>query len=764
MMKMPRIQLPRWFGDETPRGRARRVWLWLAASALLLAAVAVAGLALTRPSFRPLYFYAEESPSRIFTIDGKELGVIADPLARRSLRPDSIPDLVKKGAILTLDPDFEAHSGINIRGKSTISVLLARRLYQEQGGRAPGPLSKIQEIFTALALERAFTKDEIVSHFLNYAAFGGTIYSLENAAQQYFGKTAARLAPEECAMLAGMLRAPTAYHPRLHPERARKRRDETLRLLAAGGALTDSAFAEARVAPLELAESEPKPPEAGRALYFQEYVKNELEAWRKKEGYDFSLDGLRIYTSLHSRIQAHAERAARLHLQKHQRKLDDHVRRTRLFRQNPDILNRAMRQTSRYKAYKAKGLSAEAIKDSFALARPMRVFAWNEAGYTDTIMSPRDSLAYHARLLHAGMMAVDPHSGHVLAWVGGLNKEFFQYDHVAQSRRQVGSTFKPFVYATAFKEGKIPCDRLLNQPPRIRTKEGEIWSPQNADHDYGDLVSLRYGIVHSINVVTARLIDEVGPEKVVEYAKAAGVTSPLEPEPSVALGTFELTVKELTGAYIPFAAGGVYREPIAVLRVEDRYGNILKIFESDRRRTLGPVTAHTMVEMLRGVATTGTAGNLRWRFDLPYYMDLCGKTGTTQNSSDGWFAGFTPHLVAGVWAGCHDRRVNFGHHAYGRGANMAMPVWGRFMRAVYEDDSLPYDPKDKIEPPKNFNISTWCPGDPVRKKDDDSTATDSLDADSLDFPDAAPLPGESDDFDRPEGPEPGDAAFDEEEE
>lgn len=712
-------------------GGYRRAWalmaltLFLAAGSLLLIGL------LMLPDFEPLLNPEVVQPSRVISLDNKELGRYENPLLPKPVKPAQVPILLKQAVVEMEDPKFYDHSGWVKRLGSTLTVRLARHLYDKQEDVSRSTIRRARELLAALVLERKLTKDEILTHYLNFAEFGGVVQGVENAARKYFGKTAADLAPEECAQLAGMLRAPTTFHPRLHPDRSLERRNTVLNRLADQGAITAKEYAQYVRRPVRLAALKPDSLDPGLAPYFMQYVKEWMQPWLEARKLDLHTAGLRIHVSLDTRLQRHAEAAVAKHLSQHQKRMDDYVKYMNYFRKRRSIIQRAVKQSDRYRNYKEAGLPETQIQDSFKVKRPMRIFAWNDKGYVDTLMSPIDSVQYYARILESGLMTIDPRTGHVLAWVGGVSHSFFKYDHVIRGKRQVGSTFKPFVYATAFERDYEVCSQQLNQPPEIPTQEGDIWRPQNADHDYGGMVSLRYGLVHSINVVTARLCQELGPEAVVEVAKRMGIQSELKAVPAVSLGTFDLTVAELTTAYAPIVNRGLQPGMKLVLRIEDAKGRIIEQFDAPPAQVIKPTTAHTMVELLRAVATNGTAGNVRYVGGLPWYMDLGGKTGTTQNSADGWYVGFTPHLVTGIWVGCSDRHVNFGHASFGRGSQMAMPIWSYYMASVYKDKKLGYKDKDRIETPRDYRMQIFCPADPIKRKTEEEAPTDSTEIEML---------------------------------
>ena len=682
----------------------------------------------TLPDVSDLFRPDKDEPSVIYSCDNVILGSYSPKVKLNHIKPKEVPLFLKEALVLHEDPDFYIHKGLRLSGKSTLTTRLARRLYEIEDQKSFSLWQKAKEALTAIYLERSFTKDEILTHYLNYAYFGGTVYGIEDAARRFFDKKVPQLECDEMALLVGILQAPSAFNPRKFPQKAEQRRNHVLKMMVSSGKLKREDHEVCLNRPVVVSGKEFKVVEdKGLAPYFKEFLKDKLEDWCEKKKLNLYEDGLKIYTTLHSRLQSHAEQAMREHLAQHQIHLNQYLRMTGLFKRNKSLVKRATEATDRYKRMKAKGLSEAVIQDSFRREQPMRVFAWNDKGYTDTIMTPLDSVLYYLRMLESGLVTIQPYKGTVMAYVGGMDYNFFQYDHAWKGKRQVGSTFKPFVYTAAFDTRFSPCDRMLNQPITIQTDEGDEWTPRNADGDYGGEVSLRYGIVHSVNVVTTRLCQEVGTQTVADYAAKMGITSPLKPVPSIGLGTFDLSVAELTSAYTPFVANGRFREPSFIVRIEDRHGKVIESFETESKQVIKEETAYAMVEMLRGVATNGTAAGVRWESGLPYDLDVGGKTGTTQNSSDGWFVGFTPHLVTGVWVGCAERSVNFGHSLLGRGSYMAMPIWGKYMKKVYSDPNLGFSTKERIKRPALFNIQTTCWGDPkkkIKKEESDSTATD----------------------------------------
>jgi penicillin-binding protein 1A len=726
-----------------PAYRRYRIW----AVSLLVFILAGMGTLFTLlyyslPDLQPVLIKNYYQPTTVFSGDNQVLGVFKEPYNRKYLTVDQLPDTVRKVLVAIEDPHFYAHVGVRASGKSTITIRLARQLMQAQQLKPWPMLNKLRDVFVALYLERQLTKDEILTHYLNFASFGGTVYGIHQAATQYFGHPATELTIPQMALLIGMLKAPTTYNPRRAPDAAIARRNQVCVELAKKGLLAGMTVEEAQAYPLDLAPPKLPAPDTALAPYFVDHVKQWLNKWCKENGKDLHRDGLKVYTTLNTRIQGHAEAAMAKHLAVHQKRMDDFIRYAPILSEKSDLLKRYLVTTPHYQQLKRKGLDEETIRDSLKKKKPMRLFSWETGNYEDLVISPLDSLRRELRTLHCGMVSLDPLNGHVLAWVGGIQHHYYQYDHVAQGRRQVGSAFKPVVFATAFDKGKLPCDRYLNQPVQIPTPEGDMWEPKNADHDYCGEVSLRYGLVHSINVVTARLIQDISPESVVDLSRKMGIRSPLKPVPAMGLGTFDCTVQEMASAYSVFPALGKRAEPLFITRIEDRKGRIIASFQSEKQKVLRPETAYLMVELLRAVALSGTAGNLRWEAGLPYNIDVAGKTGTTQNSSDGWFVGFTPQLVTSIWVGCNDRSINFGHNNYGRGSHMAMPIFSHYYKKVYDDDSLNYYVNSTVPKPPTYAMQILCPYDPIKRMGEgegDSTDTDNdAPTDSLSAADESP--------------------------
>ena len=449
----------------------------------------------------------------------------------------------------------------------------------------------------------------------------------------------------------------------------------------------------------------------GIASYVREHIRAELKEMvadlRKADGtpYNIYTDGLQVYTTIDSRMQRHAEAAVREHLAALQKDFDRLIKGREPYKTDPGILDEWMKRSERYRYAVQAGKSEREIKAEFNEKISMTIFSWN--GEREVRMSPMDSIKLYAQFLETGMVSIDPLTGHVKAWVGGIDYKHFKYDHVAKGKRQVGSTFKPFVYAAAIDKGWKPCDYLPNQYIYFPTADGKQWKPQNSGGEIGGMVSIKRGLATSANLITARLMKEVSPHSVAQMAYKAGIKSKLDEVPSLCLGTTDLSVLEMVESYATFANYGTHIDPLFVTRIEDQFGNVLKEFTPKSEERIDPNVAYTMVEMLRGSADQpgGTAHRLRFKYN--FKNDIAGKTGTTQNQSDGWFMGFTPTLVTGVWVGCSDRRMRFSSITYGQGANMALPIWAIYMQRILADKTVGM-PDARFEAPPGYNVNFNC--------------------------------------------------------
>jgi penicillin-binding protein 1A len=661
--------------------------------------------------------------TQLISADGVVLQKYYSRENRVNVSLDEISPYVTQGLIATEDLRFARHSGIDpksfftilyelltsgeVRGGSTITMQLVRNLYAEVG-RESLYIRKPKEYLVSAYLERYFTKDEILAAYLNTVNIYGTSYGIETTANRLFDKSAKELNVEESALVIGMLKGQGDYNPFRYPERTQTRRNTVINLMRDHGVLKD--FTPEQVdsikeIPLDASLVDQEELHVkGPAPYFREHVRQYLRKWCQENGYDLYRDGLRVYTTIDSRMQNHAEAAVRKHLKALQNDFDKVEKRgKRSFDRHPGLINDLKKQSARYRNALKAGKSQAEIDREFREKIDMTVFTWD--GPKEVKMSPLDSIGYYARFLETGLMAIDPTNGHVKAWVGGNDFKYFQYDHVYQGKRQVGSTFKPFVYGAAIESGYPVCYEFLNQPVTIQLPDGNVWQPDNSDNDFGAKITMRTALANSVNLVTAQLIDKITPKTVASFAHKMGIESELDEVHSLALGTTDLSVYEMVKAYSTFANMGTRTEPIFITRIEDKGGNLIVEFKPEVKEVLNPADAYKLVQLLRDVVDQGTARRLRFRYKLK--NQIGGKTGTTQNQSDGWFMGLTPDLVAGVWVGHSDRRMHFSSIRYGQGANMALPIWAEFMKGVYGDKEIKL-PQDPFPVPRGFNEDLSC--------------------------------------------------------
>ncbi len=637
------------------------------------------------------------SASEVYSSDGVMIGKFFIE-NRRNIENSNISEHVINALIATEDNRFFKHKGLDYismsrvlvhsvllgdraqGGGSTISQQLAKNLYPRRDYKFLSlPVNKAREMFTAARLEGIYTKAEILNLYLNTVPFGENIYGIEVAANRFFNKPSSRLQAHEAATIIGMLAANTYYNPRLYPDRSLERRNVVLKRMVEQDFLTEAQGEKYIDKPLEL-NYRVLDHKNGPASHFMEFVKQRAQdVIEKMYGDSINLyrDGLRIYTTLSSQLQQFANEAAHSHLINLQNDFDHHWKNRKPWEGHPEIYVSALKKTSRYQAMEKQGMSESKIME--VMETPVKMLILEKGEEKQVEMSPVDSVAWAISRLHAGFLAVNPSNGAILAWVGGTNFKFFQYDHVL-SKRQVGSTFKPFVYATALEEGFEPCDYISNEQ-RIYRQYND-WSPANSNGGHEGYYSLQGALINSVNSVSAELAVETGPHDVVDLAHAAGITSEIPHIPSIALGTANLSLYEMVKAYTAFANYGNGIELQGLVRIEDSEGKIL--YDAEPPKLLDAAfeerTARMMVHMLQGVVERGTAKSLRNVYGLR--TDLAGKTGTTQNNADGWFIGFSPGLVAGVWVGAESPGIRFRSTALGQGAYTALPVFGRFMQKV----------------------------------------------------------------------------------
>ena len=569
-------------------------------------------------------------------------------------------------------------------------------------------MQKLKEWIIAAQLEKRYTKEEILTMYLNRFDWVNNAVGIKSAAQVYFNKKPVELNLEESAVLVGMLKNPSLYNPNRRIELTKERRNVVLYQMHNYKFISDSLFNIIKKRPIIL-DFKIASHNKGSAPYFREYLRGELKKWcsinTKPDGSNYNLytDGLKVYTTINSRLQQYAEESVKTHISSLQ---EDFYRHWSGYTKAPypdefeweeidAIIDQGVKRSDRYLKLKRAGKKEGEIEKIFKTKVPMTLFSWN--GDIDTILSPRDSVKYNKFFIHSGMMSMDPKTGHVKAYVGGIDYRFFKYDHVKVGRRQVGSTFKPFLYALAVQEGYTPCYEVPNIPVVFDKKRWGLekdWIPRNSGDDFENMVlTLKFGLANSINTITAYIMKQLGPHAVVDLAKKIGIQSNILAVPSLCLGTFDLSVYEMVGAYSTFVNKGIWTEPIFITRIEDKNGVVLESFTPRTQEAISEETADIMVRMLQGVVegvyspaadkTLGTGVRLKYKYG--FENQIGGKTGTTQNHSDGYFMGITPNLVTGVWSGCEDRAAHFRTIQYGQGANMALPVFAEYMHRVYSD-------------------------------------------------------------------------------
>lgn len=755
---------------------------------ILLSFLIILGVVGYIPPFDELENPKTNLASEVISSDGVIIGKFY--IENRTIANfDEISPNLINALLATEDIRFYKHSGIDFwalsrvfikslilqqdaGGGSTITQQLAKNLYRmrekidkDKGIVKIGPLkmliTKLQEWLTAIALERRYTKQEILVMYLNTVSFGHNAFGINSASQIFFQKTPDKLNLEEAAILVGLLKAPTKYSPILNPQKCLERRNvvisqiekyqNKLHKITGWKIQNEKYFDYLRKQPLKVNFSQ-QTHLHGLATYFREYLrmyltapkpeKNNYPSWNinqyyqdsikwetdplygwcnknKKpngETYNIYTDGLKIYTTIDSRMQKYAEDAVTEHMGKGPEALQKiFFKHIKYYRRPPfsnaldekeikQILYNSMRRSTRWFTLKAEGLSEKEIEASFFKPQKMKIFSWD--GYKDTVMTPFDSILYYKKFLRAGFVAIEPHTGHIKAYVGGIDYNFFKFDHVTGAARQVGSTFKPFVYTLAMMPGGYnPCTKVLNIPYSIDTwDQGKkvAWTPQYSESKFDDKpVTLKLALALSLNQISAWIIKQYSPESLVKLVRKMGITSPLEPVYALCLGAGEVKLMEMVSAYCTYPNYGIYTSPIMVTKIEDKYGNTIAQFSATKNQVIDEITAYKMIDLMRGVVQYGTGARLRYKYNID--ADIAGKTGTTNDNSDGWFIGFTPTLVAGAWVGGEERSIRFESTALGQGASMALPIWAIFMKNVLNDPTLPYKSTDKFRIPEKID-------------------------------------------------------------
>ena len=722
-------------------------------SAVVLFSSAALGFLGEMPDLQQLENPKTNLATQIISSDGVVLGKFYFNDNRTPISFDALPNNLVNALIATEDERFFSHSGIDLKGTlralfylgkkggaSTISQQLARQLFVgvRSRNKAQAVLQKFKEWVLAVQLERSYTKKEIIAMYLNVYDFGYTADGIQSAAKIYFNTTPEKLTIEQSATLVGMLKNSSLFNPIRRPARVEQRRNVVLQQMKRNGFISEGEQDSLKLMPLEI-DFTPDSHREGLATYFRAYLQKFMRTWTKENpkadgtNYDIFRDGLRIYTTIDSRLQQIGESSVAAHMSNLQKEF--------FFQNTPKLnptapfldlregeidtlLQNTARRSERWRKMRVAEKDEETIWASFKKPVPMEVFSWK--GDRDTIMTPLDSIRYYKHFLRASMMSMNPLTGHVKAWVGGFNYKHFQFDQVYQGRRQIGSTFKPFLYATAIDQLRLsPCDILPDALFCIEPmKHGNVdaWCPKNSGNKYGQMRTLKNALANSVNTVSARLMDKVGPRPVINLARKMGITSYLPRVPSIALGTPDISLFEMVGAYSTFANKGIYVKPIMISRIEDKNGTVLFEVVPETTDVLSEESAYVTIDLLKGVTESGSGIRLRHQgadeanyayknvvtgYPYQFQNPIAGKTGTTQNQSDGWFMGMVPNLVTGVWVGGDDRAVHFEEIAFGQGATMALPIWAMYMRGAYEIAELGISLED-FEAPEKLTIPIDC--------------------------------------------------------
>lgn len=738
------------------KGLVRVFWLLFVTGLLSFSSlfvIAALGYLGEMPDLEQLENPKTKLATQIISSDGVVLGKFYVNDNRTPISYEALPTNLVNALIATEDERFFTHSGIDLKGTlraifylgkkggaSTISQQLARQLFVgvRSRNKTEALLQKFKEWVLAVKLERSYTKKEIIAMYLNVYDFGYSGDGIQSASKIYFNTTPQKLSIEQSATLVGMLKNSSYFNPIRRASRVEQRRNVVLQQMERNGFITESERDSIKQIPLKI-DYTPDSHREGLATYFRAYLQQFMRSWTKNNpkadgtNYDIFRDGLRIYTTIDSRLQEIGETSVSAHMSNLQEEF---------FLQNtPEanptapfldlregeidtLLQNTARRSERWRKMRVAGKDEETIWASFKKPVDMEVFSWK--GDLDTLMTPLDSIRYYKHFLRASMMSMDPKTGHVKAWVGGFNYKHFQYDQVYQGRRQIGSTFKPFLYATAIDQLRLsPCDILPDALFCIEPlKHGNVdaWCPKNSGNKYGQMRTLKNALANSVNTVSARLMDKVGPRPVINLARKMGITSYLPRVPSIALGTPDISLLEMVGAYSTFANKGIYVKPIMITRIEDKNGTVLFEVVPETTDVLSEESAYVTIDLLKGVTEAGSGIRLRHEgadqenyayqnvvTGYPYKFEnpIAGKTGTTQNQSDGWFMGMVPNLVTGVWVGGEDRAVHFEDIAFGQGATMALPIWAMYMRGAYEIPELGISLED-FEAPEKLTIPIDC--------------------------------------------------------
>lgn len=738
--------------ETAPWAKKTIKYLWIAFAAGILGfilfvwmvSINFLGLFGPLPDFKALENPESEEASELYSSDGVLLGTYyrenRSPVSYQELSPNLVQAL-----IATEDVRFEDHSGIDMiamirvfvksiilqqsaGGGSTLSQQTAKNLFKTRNIANQGYLSsvpglrmlivKTKEWIVATQLEKAYTKNEILTLYLNTSEFGSNAYGIKTAASTFFGKDPSELSVQESAVLVGLFKAPTYYSPVFNPDNSFRRRNTVLGQMVKNDAITEDEYDSISKLPIELNYNVSNH-NKGLATYFREVIKADLIRWTneniKSDGtsYDLFGDGLKIYATIDSRMQQYAEEAVDEHMRALQERFFNEMGNRDPWidsdgRVIPNFIENAVKRTEAYRLLKIRYKDdTDSIEYKLNEKKPMKVFSWD--GEIDTLMSTMDSMRYYKKFLQTGFMSMDPHTGHIKAWVGGIDHKYFKFDHVKQSKRQPGSTFKPFVYAAAIENGYSPCYSVIDQPVEVYIPGQPAWSPSNADGKFTyEKMSIRKAMAKSVNSVTAYMMKKLSPKIVVETARRLGVTSDLEEVPALALGVNDVSIFEMVGAFGTFVNKGEHTTPFYIDRIEDKNGNVIQQFTPKKRPAMSEEHAYLMTYMLRGgfEESEGTSQGVPWA--LREGNQLGGKTGTTQNASDGWYIGMSKDLVSGVWTGGDDRAIHFRSWISGQGGQTARPIWVKYMEKVYADQSLGYTKGPFPRPERPLSIEIDC--------------------------------------------------------
>ncbi len=709
---------------------------------MLLVFGTAAGVFGKLPTFEELESPQTFLASEVYSSDGQVLGKYYVQ-NRSQIQYKDISPYVVNGLVATEDARFYDHSGIDLRslfrvfietlllhhsssgGGSTLTQQLAKMLFPRQTnmGKIKLAFRKFKEWVIAAKLERQYSKEELITMYLNRFDFINNAVGIQSAARIYFNTSPDSLKIEQAAVLVGMEKNPALFNPVRHKALSFERRNVVLNQMMRYNYISQHKYDSLKKIPVAL-HFRPENPDEGLASYFREYLRdNFMRKWcethPKPDGshYDIYKDGLKIYTTIDSRMQQYGEQAVEENCKtlqpcffkeiKNRKNAPYDFRLTKS--QIEDLINESERRSDRYRLLKEEGISDKEISKNFNTPAPMTLFTWRNSRHSlDTTMTPMDSIRYSKSFLQCGFVSIDPHTGYIKAWVGGIDHRYFKYDHVMEGKRQVGSTFKPFIYTLAVQNGYSPCYKMPNVPITINY-DNQSWTPKNADKDDdGKIMTLKYALALSVDRIAAALTQDFTPQAVIKIVRHMGITEPIDAVPSICLGTPEISVSDMVGAYCTYANKGIWIEPTFVTRIEDKNGRVLEQFTPKTDEAMSPQDAYVMLNMMEAVVYYGTGVRLRYKYKFPSTLSIAGKTGTTQNNSDGWFIGITPDLVSGCWSGFEDRAIHFENMEYGQGASEALPVWAYYMQKVCADHSINLYQGDFQKPDKPVTIELNC--------------------------------------------------------